>query len=80
MSPATLTLQLDVEQNFALDQIATDLNCDRSELVKQAIDAYLKNYQWQVNHILKGIQQADTGQFATEEEVAQAFAKWRSKP
>jgi len=80
MSPATLTLQLNVEQNFALDQIATDLDCDRSELVKQAIDAYLQNYQWQVNHILKGIQQADVGQFATEEEVTQAFAKWRSNP
>ena len=80
MSPAILTLQLDAEQNIALDQIATNLDCDRSELIKQAIDTYLQNYQWQVNHILQGIQQADAGEFATEEQVAQAFAKWRSKP
>ena len=80
MSPAILTLQLDAEQNIALDQIATNLDCDRSELIKQAIDTYLQNYQWQVNHILKGIEQADAGEFATDEQVAQAFAKWRSKP
>ena len=80
MSPAILTLQLDAEQNIALDQIATNLDCDRSELIKQAIDTYLQNYQWQVNHILQGIQQADAGEFATEEQVAQAFAKLRSKP
>jgi hypothetical protein len=41
MSPATRTLQLDVKQNFALDQIATDLNCDRSELIKKTIDRRL---------------------------------------
>ena len=80
MSPAILTLQLDAEQNIALDQIATNLDCDRAELIKQAIDTYLQNYQWQVTHILKGIQEADTGEFATEQQVAQAFAKWRSKP
>ena len=80
MSPAILTLQLDAEQNIALDQIATNLDCDRSELIKQAIDTYLQNYQWQVNHILQGIEQADAGEFATDEQVAQAFAKWRSKP
>ena len=80
MSPAILTLQLDAEQNIALDQIATNLDCDRTELIKQAIDTYLQNYQWQVNHILQGIEQADAGEFATDEQVAQAFAKWRSKP
>jgi len=80
MNPATITLQLDADQYLALDQIATDLSCDRADIVKQAIDTYLQHYQWQVRHIHKGIQQADQGDFATDEEVTQAFAKWRLQP
>jgi predicted transcriptional regulator len=75
---STITLDLDPSQTLALEQIATELNCDRAELLKHAIDLYLQTHEWQTQHILKGIQQADAGNFATESEVNQAFAKWRS--
>jgi RHH-type transcriptional regulator, rel operon repressor / antitoxin RelB len=86
MSPNTITLDLDPEKRQALDQIAHDLYCDdlrsiedhRTDLIKQAIDLYLQTHQWQTSHILEGIRQADAGNFATEAEVTQAFAKWRS--
>jgi predicted transcriptional regulator len=78
MSPNTITLDLDPEKRQALDQIALDLHCDPTDLLKQAIDLYLQTHQWQTSHILEGIRQADAGNFATEAEVTQAFAKWRS--
>jgi predicted transcriptional regulator len=78
MSQNTITLDLEPEKRLALDQIATELHCDRTDLLKHAIDLYLQTHQWQVNHILEGLRQADAGQFATDEQVAQAFAKWRS--
>ncbi len=78
MSQNTITLDLDPEKRQALDQIAFDLHCDRTDLLKHAIDLYLQTHQWQTSHILEGIRQADAGHFATEAEVTQAFAKWRS--
>jgi predicted transcriptional regulator len=78
MNPNTITLELEPETSLALDQIAIELDCDRADLLKHAIDLYLQTHQWQVQHIREGIRQADAGNFATEAEVAQAFAKWRS--
>ncbi len=78
MSQNTITLDLEPEKRQALDQIASELHCDRTDLLKHAIDLYLQTHQWQVNHIQEGIRQADAGEFATDEQVAQAFAKWRS--
>ncbi len=77
MSQNTITLDLEPEKYQALDQIATELHCDRADLLKHAIDLYLQTHQWQVTHIQEGIGQADAGEFATDEQVAQAFAKWR---
>jgi predicted transcriptional regulator len=45
MSQAIITLQLDTEQQLNLDRIATELACDRADLIKRAIDSYLANYQ-----------------------------------
>jgi predicted transcriptional regulator len=78
MNPNTIILDLDPEKRQALDQIALDLHCDRTELLKHAIDQYLQTHQWQINHILEGTRQADAGRFATPTAVTQAFEKWRS--
>ena len=38
---------------------------------------YLALHGWQVVHILDGIQQADTEEFATDDEVQAIFELWR---
>lgn len=50
---------------------------DRSYVITEAIDAYLEVNQWQIEHIKEGLRQADAGEFASDDEVAGAFAKWR---
>ncbi len=73
----TITFSLDAEKRKAIDEIASLLERDRSDILNDAIDAYLQVQQWQLEHIKEGLRQADAGEFATEEEVAAVFARWR---
>jgi predicted transcriptional regulator len=50
---------------------------DRSNVLNEAVEAYLKTHRWHIAHISEGVRQADAGDFATDEEVAAAFARWR---
>ena len=72
-----VTLRIDGERKRALDALASDLGRDPADILDEAIAAYLELHAWQVERIREGVRQADAGEFATEEEVAAAFARWR---
>lgn len=76
MGKETITFRLDAEKRAALDEIADGLDRDRSYILNEAIDLYLEVHRWQVEHILEGVRQADNEEFATDEEVAEALARW----
>ncbi len=44
MTQATITLQIDTEQQLSLNQLATELACEPTDLIKQAIAAYLTTH------------------------------------
>jgi predicted transcriptional regulator len=73
----TISFRIDREKKIALDGIADEIDRDRSYVINEAVDAYLEVRQWQLEHIREGLRQAQAGEFATEEEVRQAFARWR---
>lgn len=77
MGKTTITFRLDTDKKEVLDAIAEVTNRDRSYVLNEAIDAYLGAHQWQIEHIKKGLRQAQAGQFASDREVARAFARWR---
>ncbi|NER33978.1 MAG: CopG family transcriptional regulator [Oscillatoria sp. SIO1A7] len=77
MTQETITFNLDTDKKKVLDRIASSMERERTDILNDAIDAYLEIYQWQLDHIQEGLRQADAGEFATEEEVAAAFARWR---
>ncbi len=77
MAQDIITFNLDTEKRKVLDQIAYSMERERTDILNDAIDAYLEIYQWQLDHIKEGLRQADRGEFATEEEMAAAFARWR---
>jgi predicted transcriptional regulator len=77
MDRETISFRLETEKKEALDAIATALDRDRTYVLNEAIQAYLEVHQWQIDHIKEGIRQADAGEFASEAEVAAAFARWR---
>ncbi|MGA2631302.1 MAG: ribbon-helix-helix protein, CopG family [Terriglobia bacterium] len=77
MGKTTINFRLDADKREALDSIAEVTDRDRSYVLNEAIDAYLDAHQWQIEHIKNGLRQAQGGQFASEKEVAKAFARWR---
>ncbi len=75
MSKENITFRLDSEKRISLDAIAAGLDRDRSYLLNQAVDMYLEVYQSQIAEIETGLAEADAGDFATDEEVENVFAK-----
>lgn len=76
-APTSTTLTIDAARRDALDAIAHATHRDRDAVLTDAIDAYLEVQRWQADHIAEGLRQADAGEFASDEEVAAAFARWR---
>jgi predicted transcriptional regulator len=72
----TVTTRIDEETRSRLDQLAKATDRSRSWLVADAIRRYVSEEGWQVAAVEEGVQQAEAGDFATEEEVRAAFAQW----
>lgn len=77
MTKETISFRIDRGKKNALDGVAAEIDRDRSYVINEAVDAYLEVRQWQLEHIREGLRQAQAGEFATEDEVRQAFARWR---
>jgi predicted transcriptional regulator len=73
-----VSVRLDRKKREALDRLARSMDRDRSYLINEAVDAYLQTHAWQVEEIRAGLEEADAGQFASDEEVAQAFRRSRA--
>ncbi len=78
MTKATLSFRTDEDIRDRLDRLARARRRDRSFLINEAIEQYLELSDWQEAQIRAGIEEADRGEFATEEEVEAVFAKWRN--
>ena len=78
MDKATVvTFRLPTAKKKALDSIAEGLDRDRSYVLNEAVDNFLEMHRWQIEQIKKGMAEAKAGKFAPEEEVAEAFARFR---
>ncbi len=77
MTKETISFRIDRAKKTALDGVAAEIDRDRSYVINEAVDAYLDVRRWQLEHIREGLRQAEAGEFATEDEVRQAFARWR---
>lgn len=75
MAKENITFRLDTEKRAALDAIAAGMDRDRSYMLNEAINLYLEMHQWQIQEIQRGIEEADAGDFATDEEVQAVFAR-----
>ncbi|MEH1998419.1 MAG: CopG family transcriptional regulator [Nostoc sp.] len=89
MSKENITFWIDSDRKAALDAMpslrnatrtagyayAARINRDRSYVLNEAVAAYLEMYQWQIEEIQKGISEADSEDFASDEEVKATFAK-----
>ena len=77
MAQETISVRIASEKKVTLDAIAARTRRDLGVVIEEALTAYLELHAWQVAHIEEGLRQADAGEFASEAEVAEAFARWR---
>jgi predicted transcriptional regulator len=77
MGKETISFRMDTEKRETLDGVASALDRDRTYILNEAIDAYLDVHKWQMEHIRRGLQQADAGEFATDAEMKATFSRRR---
>ena len=77
MAEETISVRIASATKAALDAIASESRRDLDGVIEEALDAFLELHAWQVEHVKRGLRQADTGEFASEAEIEAAFARWR---
>ncbi len=68
-----LRMRVPAELESRLDALAHALGRSRSWVLEQALESFI-----QIEDIKQALAEAEAGDFATEEEVAAAFGKWRN--
>ena len=79
MSPTgTMTIRLDSRVRNRLERLAQATQRSKSFLAADAIRDFVDRNEWQVKEIRAAIKEADAGDFASEREVTEAFAKFKA--
>ena len=76
MESAVLTLRLNTEIKDKLDKLASATQRSKSFLAAEAINRYLEVEAWQISEIQKALKEADTGDFANNDELALLATKY----
>lgn len=71
----TISFRIERSNREKLDLLAQSMNADRSTLIDEAIRAYLEFNSWFLDEVEKGLRDAETGDFATSEEVEETFER-----
>ena len=72
----TMTIRLDDELKEQLDRLAAATQRSKSFLASEAIREFIELNEWQVQEIQQALKEANAGEFASDGEVKQTFAKW----
>lgn len=68
-----MTIRLDDNFKRRLENLAVSTHRSKSYLTTEAIRDFVELNEWQVQEIKAAIQEADKGEFATDEVVANNF-------
>ena len=73
---STVTARIPEETAAKLNELAKATNRTKSFIIASALEQFIEEQAWQVARINESVAQADAGDFATDTEVKDAFAKW----
>ncbi|NWB90073.1 MULTISPECIES: CopG family ribbon-helix-helix protein [Pseudomonas] len=73
---SVMSLRLPDEMADTLASLAKATGRSKSFLAIDALRDYLAREAWQIAEIQRAIEEADAGDFATDEEVEATFRKW----
>jgi predicted transcriptional regulator len=69
MAKMNVTVRLEKECVAFLDELAEMDDRDRSYIIKDAVESYIRLHRWQMEEVKKAIAEADAGDFSSDEEV-----------
>lgn len=69
-------ISLSAESCHKLAKLAEKSSATPAELAERAIESYYELQLWQLKEIDKGLEEAERGNFASQEEVEAVFQKW----
>jgi len=75
MTTRTMNVRIPESLYGQIEELARATARTKSFLAVEALKGYVENESWQVRDIRAGIAEADAGDFASPEEVAETFAK-----
>jgi predicted transcriptional regulator len=76
MAMTAFTVRLPEATADKLDKLARKVDRSRAYMAVEAIEDYVTRQEWQLTEIENGLADAERGEFASEEEVAQVSAKY----
>lgn len=74
-----MTIRVDQKTKRRLEKLADATERTKSFLAAEALRSYLDLNEWQIQETRAGVREADAGDFASDEEVATTFSKWRRR-
>jgi len=75
----SMSMRLPADLASRLGELAKATGRTETFLALQAIQDFVEREAWQVAEITQGLREADAGDFATDEEMADMDAKWGSR-
>lgn len=73
-----LNVRIPSDVHEQLERLTKATGRSKSYLAMEALQSYLAAQSWQIADIQEAIAEADSGDFASEREVADTFAKYDS--
>lgn len=73
-----MSMRLPDELSAQLDALATATGRSKSFLAGQAIRDFIERESWQIAEITQAMQEADAGDFASDDELNVVSAKWNN--
>ncbi len=72
-----MTIRVDRRTKSRLEKLAKAMDRTKSYVAAEAIRAYVDLNEWQIGEIKAALNEAEAGDFASEEEVQAVTRKWR---
>jgi len=74
----TMTIRLDDDVRNRLDQLADATQRSKSFLAAEAIREFVETNEWQIQEIQLALKEADSNDFASDEEVKNLSTRWQN--
>ena len=76
MTARTINVRLPEALYKQIEELAKATARSKSFLAIDALTNYVQSESWQIRDVQEGIQEADAGEFASDQEVKAVFAKY----